>query len=361
MATVPNGESQIQPDQTFHVARAPADTSGPRLLFITNMWPDPLRPYYGSFIFSQAQSLIRVGISVDVAYVRGFLGLSAYARTLPQLMRLARDPKYALVHVHAGHTAAQAVLAGRHPLVISFCGGDLLGEPRASGLTPKSRVEMNAFRQLSRLADATITKSRQMEQQLPASQRGKNHVLPNGVDLAVFSPIERAEARQRLGWHPDEAAVLFVGNPDDPRKNVELARAATDIVSSSGRNVRLEVAWGINPADVPALMNASDCLLFTSRSEGSPNVIKEAMACELPIVATPVGDVEERLAGVAGTFVVDADADANAVAEKVDLALRVGRTPAARKAVAELGIDLVARRLLDIYTPFVPEFAEVEL
>jgi glycosyltransferase involved in cell wall biosynthesis len=318
------------------------------VLFITNLWPDEQRPYYGSFIHSQARSLSQAGVAVDVLYVRGYLAPArVYARALTAIPAVARRKAYDLVHIHYGHTALAGIAMPRRPLVTSFCGEDLLGAPREHGITAKSRAEVAVFRQVARLATRTITKSEEMERALPAAVRARNHVLPNGVDLEHFAPRPRAAARAELGWPQDAKVMLFLGNPDDPRKNVALARAAARIVARRVPGAHLHVAWGVTPAEVPVLMNAADCLLFASRSEGSPNAIKEAMACELPIVSTAVGDVPERLRGVEGTWIRDPTPEA--FADALIAALAARRAPAARRAVEALGLDRVADRLLEIY------------
>jgi teichuronic acid biosynthesis glycosyltransferase TuaC len=318
-----------------------------RVLFVTNMWPDELRPYYGSFIASQAHSLVAEGVMVDVLYVRGFLGAHAYLAALPRVPTTASRGDYELVHVHYGHTALASLGVLKRPLVTSFCGEDLLGAPRQDGITRKSQVEVAVFRQVARAATVTITKSEEMAQVLPRRVRERNFVLPNGVDLARFAPCPQAEARQRLGWSPTEKVMLFLGNPEDPRKNVALAHAAAEIVAERMSNSRLHIAWAVPPEEVPTLMNAADCLLFASMSEGSPNAVKEAMACSLPVVATPVGDVPERLAGIANCWVIAPSPEE--FAEALLKALVVGRAPEARRAVERLGLSAVANRLLEIY------------
>ncbi len=318
-----------------------------RVLFITNMWPDERRPYYGSFIASQARSLARAGVCVDVLYVRGFLGSHVYLRALFDLPRAARAAQYDLIHVHYGHTALASVGIRQRPLVISFCGEDLLGAPRDRGITAKSRAEVAVFRQVARTATVTITKSEEMERVLPSDLQMRNYVLPNGVDLDRFTPVPRDQARAGLGWAVDEKVMLFLGNPDDPRKNVSLAREAAELVRVEYPTARLHVAWGVSPGEVPSLMNAADCLVFASRSEGSPNAIKEAMACALPIVATPVGDIPERLSGVANCFVREPSPES--FARALSQALAADRAPEARTAVEGLGIQVVADQLTKIY------------
>ena len=320
----------------------------PRVLWTTNMWPDETRPYYGNFIKSQAESLRRVGLSVDVLYLRGLVGRRAYLATFPELRRRVRDLRYDLVHAHYGHTAAVTAASLRRPLILSFCGEDLLGAPRPGGAdTRKSRAEVAVFRQLPRLAAATITKSSEMELALPRSLRAKNRVLPNGVDLDLFRKRPRRGARLEVGWDPDAKVAMFLGDPADPRKRVELAEEAMARVAERVPGARLEIVFGKDPEEMPTYMNAADCLVFTSRSEGSPNAVKEAMAAELPIVATPVGDVADRFADVEGCVVCPPDPEAFADA-LVD-ALAMGRAPAAREAVAALGMDRVALRLRELY------------
>jgi teichuronic acid biosynthesis glycosyltransferase TuaC len=318
-----------------------------KVLFVTNMWPDERRPYYGSFIASQARSLSSANVAVDVLYVRGYLGFHAYLKSLFDLPQRVEAKSYDLVHVHYGHTALASMLLRQRPLVISFCGGDLLGEPRDKGFTYKSQIEVSVFRQIARAATVTITKSKEMERVLPSALQTRNYVLPNGVDIDVFAPRPRDEARSALGWNLNDRVMLFLGNPDDPRKNVGLAHDAAELVRLKIPTARLHVAWGVSSDQVPTLMNAADCLIFPSRSEGSPNVIKEAMACALPIVATSVGDIPERLSGVKNCYM--REASPGAFAEAIVWALDCGRAPEARIAVESLRIGVVADRLTEIY------------
>jgi glycosyltransferase involved in cell wall biosynthesis len=318
-----------------------------RVLFVTNMWPDEERPWYGTFIKTQADSLERIGVELDVLPIRGYASKRAYADAVGELRRMTRRRDYDVVHAHYGHAGVVARTQRRAPLVVSYCGDDVLGTPDGNGgLTPRSRAEAAVFRRLAHVADATITKSEEMERALPPSRRARNHVIPNGVDVERFAPRPRDEARRELGWD-GEPIALFVGDPGIPRKNHELAAAATEHASRELGGLRLQVAQGFTPDQVPTLMSAADALLMTSLWEGSPNVVKEAMAAELPVVAVPAGDVEERLRGVDGCFV--RPYDAAALGEALVAAVRHGRAPAARRAVAELSLDNVARRVERVY------------
>jgi teichuronic acid biosynthesis glycosyltransferase TuaC len=324
------------------------EVRGVRVLFVTNMWPDEERPWYGTFIKTQADSLERAGVELDVLPIRGYASKRAYADAVGEVRRMTSQRDYDVVHAHYGHAAAVARFQRAAPLVISYCGDDVLGTPaEGGGLTPRSRAEAAVFRQLAHVAAATITKSEEMEQALPRSRRARNHVIPNGVDVERFAPRPRDEARQELGWDTEERIALFVGDPAIPRKNHPLAEAACAVAREQVERLRLQVAQGFTPAQIPTLMSAADALLMTSLWEGSPNVVKEAMAAELPVVAVPAGDVEERLRGVDRCFV--RPYDAAALGEALAEAVSDGRAPAAREAVFALSLENVAQRVLDVY------------
>lgn len=315
-------------------------------LFVTNMWPDEARPWYGTFIHTQARSLEALGVDVDTVAIRGYASKAEYLRAIPDIR--ARAAAADIVHAHYGHSAVVARTQFRKPLVVSYCGDDLLGTVTAGGgTTLRSRAEAALFRQVARVADATITKSAEMEAVLPPSARRRNSVIPNGVDLSVFRRGSRSAARAELGWTEEERAVLFVGNPDIAAKNYALAEAVCARAARSVDGLRLRVAWGQAPDRMPVLMSAADALLFPSLSEGSPNAVKEALATELPVVATAVGDIPERLAGLDGCYAgpPDPEALAGALLE----ALRVGRVPAARRRVEDLSLEQVAKRVNAVY------------
>ncbi len=324
------------------------------ILWLTNMWPDSERPWYGSFVHSQARSLERAGVHLDVLYVPGYRSRWRYAWGAGEVLRRSRRRRYDVVHAHYGHSGVLARLQRRAPVLLSYCGDDLLGTPTPDGhgLTRRSVVLARSFARLSHVLEATITKSEEMARLLPSRSRERNTIIPNGVDLARFEPMPKDLARARVGWNGRRKNLLFVGNPAFPRKNVRLAQAVRDELLSRGIEVELRIAWQVAPEEMITWMAASDVLLFPSLFEGSPNTVKEAMAMELPIVSAPVGDVPERLRGVEGTFVVERDTEAMAGA--VEAALHYERAPAARTAVAELGIERVAERLVTLYQSLGP-------
>jgi teichuronic acid biosynthesis glycosyltransferase TuaC len=318
------------------------------VLFVTNAWPTAERPWYGTFVESMAASMRAVGVDVDVFPIRGDKTRRAYLAAAREIGPRTARGGYDVLHAHYGHSGVIARLQGRVPVVVSYLGDDLLGTRVQSGsITPRSRVEAAVFRELARFCAATITMSEEMEGRLPRRCRARNHVIPNGVDLVRFAPRPREEARAELGWAHGRPVLLFAADPAVATKNFALAEAAHARAVREIGDLELVVAAGVPPAQMPTYMSAADALILTSRSEGSPNVVKEAMAAELPVVATPVGDVRERLDGVPGCFVRSPDQEA--LAEAVVAAVRHGRTPQARARVARVSLSAVAQAVLAIY------------
>lgn len=329
-----------------------------RVLVVTNMWPNDERPDYGIFVKRQVESLMAAGLRCDVFFIRGYR--SAVAYPLAALRLLAwnlRQHRYVLVHGHGGETALVARFYMRAPVLISYCGDDLLGTPRANGSVPLGhRMRRWVLRQHARLLTATLTKSKEMEDALPHAVRSRNAVVPNGVDRRLFTPIGRGEARRHLGWDNGEHVALFAADPAVERKRHWLAQAACDLAAQRLDGVRLHVAAGVAPEAMPLLMSAADCLLLTSSIEGSPNVVKEALMCDLPIVTTPVGDVRELLAAVEPSWICEAEPDA--LAESLVECLRDPRRSNGREASAQLGTEEIASRVLSLYAKLAPAAIE---
>jgi CelD/BcsL family acetyltransferase involved in cellulose biosynthesis len=173
------------------------------------------------------------------------------------------------------------------------------------------------------------------------------HVIPSGLDLKQFRPRPRDDARQGLGLAPDKRYVLFVGNPGHPRKRGDLARRAVELVSET-LPAELLVLWHVPHDLIPTYMSACDALICTSLQEGSPNVVKEALACDLPVVSVAVGDVPDRLRGIEGCEVT-VDDRPETLAAALERVLRRGGRVQGRQAVAALDEHLLTQRVIDIY------------
>jgi teichuronic acid biosynthesis glycosyltransferase TuaC len=325
-----------------------------RVLVVTNMWPHPEDPDYGIFIKRQVDSLIAAGLRCDVLFIHGYRSAQAYAEAIRWLVAAnRRRPPYALVHGHGGETAIPLRFYVRGPVLVSYCGSDLLGAPRADGSIPFAhRLRRSLLRQHARLLPATLTKSRQMQEVLPPELRARNAVIPNGVDMALFAPIDRADARSRLGWDEGERVVLFAADPQVERKRYWLAKAACDRAGEMVPGVRLHIATGVAPTEMPVLMSAADCLLLTSSIEGSPNVIKEALMCNLPVVSTDAGDAREILDGVEPSWLCEDDPES--LSRALVACVEQPRRSNGRRVSSHLGLEPIGGRVLALYQSLAP-------
>jgi glycosyltransferase involved in cell wall biosynthesis len=293
----------------------------------------------------QIESIRAQGADVRILEIRGVKRLK-YLQCLGSLRSMARSVD--LIHAHYGYCGWLSRSQFHKPVVVSFMGSDLLGAPDASGrVSLASRLVVQADRWLARAVDAVIVKSPGMAQVVAPVQA---HVIPNGVDVQVFQPKELPQVRRLLGWPEGRRYVMFPGDPANPRKAYPLARAAVKRAAPWIREpVELFPLSGISPEHVSVYMNACDAMLLTSFLEGSPNVVKEALACNLPVVSVPVGDVADLLAGVAGCALCPRDPDALAGA-LVHILREPNRTDG-RIALQRKGLDLqsVAQKVISLY------------
>jgi teichuronic acid biosynthesis glycosyltransferase TuaC len=311
-----------------------------RVLVVTNMWPSAERPHWGAFVRSQADSLAALGCENTLYEIQGYRSKMEYFRALSAIPRAARACGAELVHAHYGLSGAAATRV-HVPLVVSFCGDDLLGRPDAHDrLTFKSRALLPVSHHAARRADAVIVKTDEMRRTIAN--------IPDGVDLARFAPEPRAVARAALGWRDAGHVLLFAANPKEQRKNFALAEATRAALIARGLDVRLEAVYGRPQADIVRAMNAADVLLLPSLHEGSPNVVKEAMAVGLPVVAAPVGDCAERLRDVSPSWVVERSVEAFANAAAAVLA--DGRRSNGREVIERtLSLGAVAKQVRAVY------------
>ncbi|RPH36592.1 glycosyltransferase [bacterium] len=323
-----------------------------RVLAVTNMYPTPDNPSVGTFVEQQVKSLRDCGVEVEILHldrVRG--GTRAYrnagALALHQAERMQAD----ILHVMYGGIMAERVTSAvRHlPVVVSFCGSDLLGEP-LSRLKPRLFASLGV--QLSylaaRRAAGIIVKSERMRSALPRDlDEAKVRVIPNGIDLTRFKPLDRADCLSSLGWDPAHFHVLFPANNGNPVKRPALAQAAVDALRRNGMPAEMHRLQNVPHADVPLWLNASDAILLTSQHEGSPNIVKEALVCNRPVVSVDVGDVKERLEGIEGCYLSLPEAED--LASKLQAVLE-RRTPvSSRTRMEKVSLASVARELQLFY------------
>lgn len=325
---------------------------GLRVLHATNMYPTLADPAYGAFVAAQVQSLSEAGVRVQLEFIDGRASGAAYVAGLRRINRLSRSGGFDVVHAHYGLTGFVAAFQ-RLPLVVTYYGDDLLGTPdrrgrRDRGVTWKSRLIRGLGARAARRADALICMSDEMRAALPrAADRARAHVIPNGVDLGRFAPGERALARARLGLAPAERLVLFPNTPDEPRKRLDRAEASLRRLAADGVAARLWVVTRVPHDQMPDHYRAADCLLLTSDWEGSPNVVKEALCCDLPVVSVDCGDVAHWLALAPGCELVERDPAA--IAAALARLLRRGAGVDGAAARRELDVHRVAERVVAVY------------
>ena len=320
-------------------------TENIRVLMVTSDW---LWNSWGGpavFIARQAEFLRREGIEVDLFPFRGERQAKNYAAAWREVQKRVRHGSYDLVHAQFGQSGLTA-LPKRIPLVVTFRGDDLEGIIGENGRYIAAGWLLRFLsRMVARQADAAIVVSEHMKQHLPRSVG--SHVLPSGLDLELFRPEPRDEARRRLGLPLDQHLVLFVGNPELARKRYALAQQVVEIVGRS-MPIQLLVGWGKPHHEIAALMNACDALLFTSMQEGSPNAVKEALACNLPVVSVRVGDVPTGLRGISGCELCPDDR-VETIAASLERVLQRAKRIDGRSAVQDLNERLLTQRLIAIY------------
>jgi glycosyltransferase involved in cell wall biosynthesis len=194
---------------------------------------------------------------------------------------------------------------------------------------------------------ATTTKTKEMEATLIRAARLRNRVIPDGIDLHQFAPIDQTVARTQLGWPQNARIALFAGRADAPEKRLWFAEEAISVAQNDLPHLELKVVSGVSHDKMPIYYSAADCLLHTSASEGSPNVIKEALACDLPIIATPAGDIERLVEGAQPGAVVQPDI--NTVAQMIVECCREPVRSNGRSVAAEFGLAQAATATVDLY------------
>ncbi|MDA1015479.1 MAG: glycosyltransferase family 4 protein, partial [Planctomycetota bacterium] len=249
------------------------------------------------------------------------------------------------------------VLVSPVPVVVSYCGSDLFGNyKRNNKATYFGRLSCLMSQVSACLAKGAIAKTDELRNRLwLISSRRKCEIIPNGIDIQQFSPGNQQTARRDLGWAHMEPVVVFTDRPGSWVKDPELARRAVEHARRSNPDIRLVVLESIPGSLIPVYFNAADALLLTSRHEGSNNAVKEAMACNLPVIATDCGDTRQRLEGVSPSYVGESDPEllGNAIDRIVTQRLRSNGSA----KVQELSLPSIARRLRQSYERLIQRYA----
>lgn len=285
-------------------------------------------------VLNQYNSLVNHGLKMDLYTIKG-RGLFGYLKNIYPLRKQIKTKKYDIIHAHYSLTGIIAGLASASPLIVSLMGSDA----HLSGLL--KRLTLYSHRKFWNI---TILKSIEMNNHLNL----KSYMLmPNGVDTERFKPMDIYESKKRLHFNKNEKIVVFIANPSREEKNYQLAQDAINLVKTQG--VKLVPVYNIPNDEIPTYLNAADVLILTSKYEGSVNVVKEAMACDTPIVSTDVGDVKKNISGLMNCHL--SESSSKQLAQKIDAVLSASNRSNGREQIFKKYLDSasVARKLIKTY------------
>ncbi|TWJ19062.1 glycosyltransferase [Geobacter argillaceus] len=306
-----------------------------KVLVVTNLYPRDDRPSWGTFVKEQVESLRTCcpELTVDVFVVEGYRSRLEYVRSMLRLPGIIKRGRYDIVHAHYGLTLL-ALIFVTVPVVVTFHGSDLLVSPAK-----------HLSKLLARKASRCIVVARRLRDEL-----GYGDVIPCGIGVESFAiPPDHAGAVNR---RPTGCLrILFPANPAVKVKDYGLFQAVCQELEGRGTRVERVHLMNVNRADVPKVFWNCDLMLLTSLSEGSPTVIKEAIAAKLPFVSVDVGDVKEW-AGLVAFGVVAPDRDPKTIADAVSALLtRINDRPSLDNSNCLEAIDMakIAGRTRRIY------------
>jgi teichuronic acid biosynthesis glycosyltransferase TuaC len=243
--------------------------------------------------------------------------------------------RYDLIHAHYVLSGLVARAQCLYPVVLTHHGIEVLF---------LDDWQAKVTQLITPFIDRTIVMSEQMKKQ---KRLNKSHVIPCGIDFDLFKPMPREQARRELNLPQDKKLVLWAGEHFRPEKRFDIVKEAVSILQQRIPDAELVLVSGKPLDEVPKYMNACDVLLLVSNAEGSPMVIKESMACNLPIVSVAVGDVPEVINNTEGCYLCEQNpADA---AEKLELALRFGKRTSGRENISRFELGNISRQIINVY------------
>jgi teichuronic acid biosynthesis glycosyltransferase TuaC len=326
-----------------------------RVLLVTNRYPTSSAPYSGTFVPPLIQALKDASVIPELYFVdRNQKGRRAYHGVVHTLRSRVREFEPDVVHVLWGGFLAwlTAHAVPDRPVVITLGGDDVLGGYlfAADGLVEHlSRfVAVGSSHLAVRRSSHIICVSRNLLEALP------NHVpadrcsiIPCGVDLTIFRPLDKQDCQLQLGWVSNRKHILFPALASRSFKRFELAKRTWKLLRESGHDTELHELPGVPHNEVPIWLNAADVVLITSRHEGSPTVLKEALACARPVVSVAVGDVSELLAPLDGCRI--AEANPISLSSGITQIWDLGQVHEAREQIERYSWDRIAVDIARVY------------
>ena len=291
----------------------------------------PHTDYMAPFVFEQMKAIQALGVECKTVLV------GDYSHALRIIRKAIQEFSPDIIHAHYGLCGLVAGLQRKVPVVTTYHGTDLHYR--------RLRIASQLSVLLSR---KNIIVSKDLSHKL--LKQNSLRVIPCGVDSSLLVPLDKEDARHNLGWSHDKVYVLFSKEFYNRAKNYPLAKAAVDEYNSKyahGVDAELLEFIGYTREQVLLLYNAVDCVLMTSDHEGSPQFIKEAMACSCPIVSVDVGDVKQVISGTEGCYL--AERTPESIAKMLDKAIKHGKTNGREKVLLEYDASVIARKVLEVY------------
>ena len=316
-----------------------------KVLIVTAIYPTADSPAFGSYVRTQAESLKAAGIDVEMLVLKDRYRKLIYPKAILQLRRRLANSSVDLVHAHYGFVGMVARTQWKVPVVVTYHGSDILGWINSRGERERlGALIASGGRLLARCVDAAIVQSDEMAGKV---HKSNVYVIPHEVDFKVFQPTERGQARTKLGLKPFKKYLLFAANPNVGVKRFPFAAAVAEYIAKQDPSVELLVACKETQERLALYMSACDALIFPSYQEGSPNIVKQAMACNLPMVSTDVGDVRQIIGSTKDCYVCNPSVPEFAARISEILAHR-NRTDG-REHIRHLESSAVAQKVIEVY------------
>ncbi len=295
-------------------------------------------------IKSQGESIRRKGIELEFITIEG-KGISGYLKNIKRIRQKARG--FDIIHAHYGLIGLLAGISFTNkPMVLSIMGTDITGNYYEKGKRSVSSYLIVLMSQIALFfSKVIIVKSKKLKLYIPSYHQKKTVIVPNGVNFSLFKPLGYYISKEKIKININEKIVLFLADSKKPNKNFTLVKEA--VKKMNNNNIRLINPFPISQEEFVVYLNACDVFVLSSFSEGSPNVVKEAMACNCPIVSTDIGDVNEVFKKTDGCFLSSFDPED--FAEKIEKAIKYGKRTTGRNDITHLDSEKVANEIIDIY------------
>ena len=286
-------------------------------------------PQLSPFVKEQAESLIEQGLFVDFFLIKG-KGLFGYLKNYLLLLKKIKHKEYDLIHAHYGLSGLLATMQLYVPVIITFHGSD---------------VNMKKNYIFSRIASRLSTTNIFVHQSLPKKLKIYRNpiIIPCGFNNNRFFPLPKDKARGVLKWKKNKHYIVFSSSFDNKIKNVQLAKSAISNIN----NCQLIELKGYEKEQINLILNASDLLLVTSLSETGPIIVKEALACNCPIVSTNVGDVQKLIRNVQNCYI--SSYNPIDIKKRINQVFRNNKRTNGQQIIKNFNLENIAYKIIDVY------------